>query len=585
MMWIFAADTILPSVKIRPIIVLGQYEGLSVEGGEGKEGLLRALGKVGITPVTRGTPITSDINLLGFKGKMVAVSIDGERFSNACPNRMDVPIVRINPLEVDRIIVYPYATLSSLLGGEIKALRKIPSSNTNVLGYANLNMISSTGGEIGLGFEDLNQGVYGRFSRLTTYKNGEGKTFSELYGYQDTVKFAQTYYEGGFLGKFNEFLYNANIWLFKDVLFPFLMMDERDSRTYAFGISWKGNRMYINSTYHTMDNGLRKDMMYMRSDAKRIRTGLSGKIYDLYYDQWRVENVTRMGSMETKQIPVPNYRLLGISSGKTFIFADLSMFSKVGFEYAWTDSAKARVFVPFAFRLSFDASHSNVFFEVSSSSPDPRELFFKLKGMHKTFLGNYSLKQPIKFSVTLDRRQELLGFFTINIYIFSHLVKDYVEIVGKENMEKIVTFENTDALIMGYFLGISSDYLSLVSSYTFGKNLKIDDYLSEIPPLSLSLTLLTPSLYHTKFFVRFNYNDAQIRVSKLANETPVTSSRTLDAGIKINIKNLKAEVSIINILNANYYNYLSYLRDPFSSGVKVYEAGRTLNFSLSSSLR
>ncbi len=581
-------------------MVLGQYEGLKVDGEEGKTGMVRALSRVGITPITRGTPIASDISLFGFKGQTIAVSVDGEKFSDACPNRMDVPIVRLNPMEVDRIAVYPQATVGSLLGGEIKAFRRTPSSDLNLLGFLNLNALSSTGGEAGLGFEGFNQGAYARYSRLTAYKNGEGRTFNELYGYQDTVKFAQTYYEGGFMGKFNEFSYNANVWLFKDVLFPYLMMDERESKIYAFGLTWKGNRLYANLTDHIMDNGLRKTKMYMRSDAKRIRAGLTGEIYDLYYDHWNIENIMRMGSMESKQIPMPNYRMFGTTLGKSLPLGNLSLFSKLGIEYALTDSAKAMVFVPFALRLSLDVNYSlegllpfapvpkysKISFEISSSSPDPKEVFFKFGGMHKKFLGNYSLKQPIKFSLTFERSCNFLGSAVINMYLFSHLVKDYVELSGRtDGMTKIVTFENTDALLLGYLFGFSSEYIILNSSYTFGKNLKANDYLSEIPPLSLSLTLQTPTFYYTKAFLRFNYNDAQTRVSRTANETPVTSFRTFDAGIRFNFGNLNAEISVNNLLNENYYTYLSYRRDPFASGVRVYESGRTLNFSLSSSLR
>jgi len=378
------------------------------------------------------------------------------------------------------------------------------------------------------------------------------------------------------MGKFNEFSYNANVWLFRDVLLPYLMMDERENKTYAFGLSWKGNRLYANLTDHIMDNGLRNTMMYMRNNAKRIRAGFTGEIYDLYYDHWNV-------SMEHRQIPMPNYRMFGATLGKSLPLGNLSLFSKLGVEYALTDSAKARVFVPFALRLTL---YSKISFEISSSSPDPKEVFFRFDVMHGNFLGNYSLKQPIKFSLTFERSSNFLGSSVINMYLFSHFVKDYVEILGKkEGMTRIVTFENTDALLLGYLFGISSEYLILNSSYTFGKNLKANDYLSEIPPLSLSLTLQTPTFYYTKAFLRFNYNDAQTRVSRTANETPVTSYRTFDAGIRFNFGNLKAEVSVNNLLNENYCTYMSYSRDPFASGVRVYEPGRTLNFSLSSSLR
>jgi len=69
MVWILVADTLLPTVRIRPIVVLGQYEGLKVEGEEGKMGMVRALSRVGITPITRGAPIASDISSSGLRVK------------------------------------------------------------------------------------------------------------------------------------------------------------------------------------------------------------------------------------------------------------------------------------------------------------------------------------------------------------------------------------------------------------------------------------------------------------------------------------------------------------------------------------
>ena len=195
------------------------------------------------------------------------------------------------------------------------------------------------------------------------------------------------------MGKFNEFSYNANVWLFKDVLLPYLMMDERENKTYAFGLSWKGNRLYANL------------MMYMRSNAKRIRAGFNGEIYNLYYDHWNI-------SMEHKQIPMPNYRMFGATLGKSLPLGNLFLFSKFGIEYALTDSAKARVFVPFALRLTL---YSKISFEISSSSPDPKEVFFRFYGMHGNFLGNYSLKQPIRFSLTFERSGNFLGSSVIKI--------------------------------------------------------------------------------------------------------------------------------------------------------------------------
>ncbi len=572
MMWIIAVDTIMPVFRMKPIVVMGESGRLSIEGKVGKDGTIEALKNLGITPITRGSFITSDINLFGFKGKDINISVDGERFSNACPNRMDVPLIRINPLEVKKVIVYPTSTLGSALGGEIRVIRRKPLEKPSLIGYLGLNTLSSTGGEVSTAFEGYNQGLYLRFSRLNTYKDGEGRNFQQLYGYKDDVKFAHTFYEGGLTGSLRGLSYNVGVWYYKDVLFPYLMMDERESKTLSVGLSFNGNKLYANFTDHTMDNGLRNAMMYMLTNAKRYKLGIVGQNYDIYYDGWTAENkmYTQMHMhMDTmKQMVMPNFSSYNALFGHQFNTGYINLYAKLGLQYFKTDVNKGRVFIPFALRPSY----SILSFEISSSAPDPKELYFS----GHSFLGNPDLKQPIKFSLYLNPSYEF-----INLLLFSHIVKDYVEVVGKvSDGKKITTFENTDALLVGFNMIIATNYIDITSNYTYGKNLRINDYLSEMPPLSVSIKLKTPEFLKSKGFIKFNYNGAQTKVSKSINESPTTSWKTVDLGYEIGINNFSISLVLENILNETYYTHLSYYRNPFMSGVRVYEPGRMLKISI-----
>jgi iron complex outermembrane receptor protein len=61
--------------------------------------------------------------------------------------------------------------------------------------------------------------------------------------------------------------------------------------------------------------------------------------------------------------------------------------------------------------------------------------------------------------------------------------------------------------------------------------------------------------------------------------TPGYGIANLRAGA--NFKRMTLRVGLNNIFGRNYYEHLSYQRDPFRSGVRVYEPGRNLfvNFS------
>ena len=57
-------------------------------------------------------------------------------------------------------------------------------------------------------------------------------------------------------------------------------------------------------------------------------------------------------------------------------------------------------------------------------------------------------------------------------------------------------------------------------------------------------------------------------------ETPTAGYATTDLKTGFKYKDLSVIGGVSNLFDIQYYNYLSYLRDPFASGVKVPENGR-----------
>jgi iron complex outermembrane receptor protein len=77
------------------------------------------------------------------------------------------------------------------------------------------------------------------------------------------------------------------------------------------------------------------------------------------------------------------------------------------------------------------------------------------------------------------------------------------------------------------------------------------------------------------FEVTENFAARQDRVDSSLNEeeTPGWMTTDLRAGLKYGVVSLYAGVE--NLLDKQYFSHLSYLRDPFASGEKVPENGRT----------
>jgi iron complex outermembrane recepter protein len=252
-------------------------------------------------------------------------------------------------------------------------------------------------------------------------------------------------------------------------------------------------------------------------------------------------------------------------------------------------------------RLSFKAPHG---IQVSAGVgtavrvPDARERYFALKRMGSDWVGNPGLKpsRNTGFDGQISfRRQRLL--MESNFYL-NH-IDDYVSVIpqSKENMvagimnSKARSYQNITARMMGGEFLISylfARQLFMSSDLSYVKGTRDADpakgvfgtYLAEMPPMRSRTTFR----YDTgKMFAEVEaiFSGAQRDVDASLGELETAGYGIANLKGGINFKGATIKLGLDNIFGRRYYEHLSYQRDPFRSGSRVYEPGRNVFVNLS----
>ena len=101
-----------------------------------------------------------------------------------------------------------------------------------------------------------------------------------------------------------------------------------------------------------------------------------------------------------------------------------------------------------------------------------------------------------------------------------------------------------------------------------------------MPPLSGSVSLRYDNgEYFTEVIERFAAKQDRVDTSLNEDETAGWGVTDIKAGT--NWKNWELIAGINNLFDKNYFNHLSYQRDPFRSGEKVPEIGQFFYMNLS----
>ena len=68
-----------------------------------KDNLNSVLSLGGFSVIRKGVFLAQDVYADGLKRGDYTIVVDGERYHNACPMRMDAPLSRINPIEIKSV--------------------------------------------------------------------------------------------------------------------------------------------------------------------------------------------------------------------------------------------------------------------------------------------------------------------------------------------------------------------------------------------------------------------------------------------------------------------------------------------------
>jgi iron complex outermembrane recepter protein len=567
---------------------------------------LSVFGQGGFSLITKGIPFASDLYADGHKRGEISVVIDGERYPNACPNRMDPPAARVNPLEMGSVdLAKTSSGLHSGIGGAVSFHRASPEESLRLKGGLSGSVLSGSSADAAFSVDSHRFRFAARVVGGEGHTDARGRSFADLYSY--TQDPAYSLKEFSLHGERGEWQTGASLSFTSDVPFPYLHMDERTNTLWNLFLSYHGNKVYVNRTHHTMDNGLRSSPMSMSTDARNLTVGLTGRFYDVYYRNWDADNEMSMraspGGMPMRNHIVPDIGRFAaavrhsvspaagvVVSGKVgFIHDRLGDEDRLAFYRSVHPSAQSRVT-----RASLNAAVSisrplpergavGFLAEFASDAPQPEDLFVSLKRMapmgqrRPWWSGNPSLAGPKRGTV-----RGRLSALPATFEVYGTRAWDYVAVrpVSVDG-QPYKTYENVSATIMGFQAKAEWRLLSANAHFTRAQNISDGVPMAETPPLTFEAVARSPRYRKVQASLSLTRASSQSRVDGKVDEEGTPSWTRLDARVTYAGPQYHVTLEIANLTNTLYYQHLSYLRDPFSSGNKVYEPGRTARLSVS----
>jgi iron complex outermembrane receptor protein len=555
-------------------IYVGQYFSNST-----KDNLANLFNQNGFALIRKGTFFAQDIYVDGFKRGDINVLIDGERFHHACPNRMDPPLMRINPLEMETVdFVKTSSIIQSGFAGAINFHRTVPQEPILIKAAFSGSSGSTESADVSSLIEGKSHRLTLRYSYGKPFETADGATFRDLYGYKENYSYSLV--EGSFQGKINQFRYGGGYSYTENVSFPYLLMDEVYNKALNTFLSLDKHKIYFNYTDHLMDNSLRESQMRMETKAYNFTSGLVGEFYEVYYRYWNANNYieTPMDLIENQLMP--KVGSISAKVQRTFEIGAFTIIPKLGAQYnsLGDDSnndlykllyPKAKVnrwFISFGTLLSYFRSIGNHWYmgnslELNTLAPETEYLYVAVKKpMGKPiWMGNPDLNQPLRSTYRIN----LNYLNTVQIEFSGSYVWNYVYLTNKQyNDVKYLTYENIDALLFGVNFSTDWKYFDLKFSYTWAENQNTKTPLSEILPVRIESTIKLPDFHGISALLRGTYHSKQDRIDDYLNETSSASWYKFDLAYEL------------------YTQHLSYLRNPFASGNKVYEPGRLVRLSI-----
>lgn len=562
----------------------------------------KVLNNFGFNLIRKGTFFAQDIYSDGFKRDNINVIIDGERYHSACPNRMDSPLTRVNPSDINIVEFSKSATDNNAsIGGKVEFSRIKPSPISYALIEASGISAGNNAIDLSGDFNMKNNKVSVRYSDGLPYLDGEGRSFKDLYGYKEDFNYSL--FEAAYFGKKNDFEWRASIVYNTDIQFPYLQMDEVENSLASGFVSYKGNKLYFNFTDHLMNNTLRQSTMFMESAAKNATVGLNGNFFDLFFRNWDVTNemqATMMGTemlITQKNDMIPNLMEFGANLNHSLDLDFIRLSGKAGlnyqktadvndayFENVYASHSSDRLFVIAALSAGREYLATKDFsiganFDFALDVPSSEQLFIKVQRMMNkpNWLGNSTLDQPFRSGVRMN-----LNYHNFSLEGFANHIYNFVDLNAiKLNTATYQSYYNTTALLAGFNFAFKSNYFDFETIYNWGENIDTKEPLAEIRPLAIIARIKYSPIENLNLALIHNYENAQKRVASSLKEFQTPTWNRIDFASSYSIKSLRMYLEIENLFGHTYYRHLSFARNPFSAGIPVMESGRLFRLSFS----
>ncbi len=336
---------------------------------------------------------------------------------------------------------------------------------------------------------------------------------------------------------------------------------------------------------------------------------------EAYHRQW--DGTTQMsGSSYAPQYSIPDVRTdsFGLYSEYTRSLTEklkLSLGGRLDTLTTAAEDAKANTNLFYAYNSTRLTSKTNNFasgnarlsyrsgigLEVSGGVghtvrvPDARERYFALKRMGTDWVGNPNLEPShntgFDGGVSFRHRGVM-----IESSLYLDYVRDYISVIPQTRVNmvsgvmntKARSYQNVNARLYGgeflisYLLTrrlfVSSDFSYVRGTRNIASELGVvTPDLSEIPPMRSRASMRYDA---GKFFGEAEclFEGAQTHVDTLLGEQTTAGYGIANLRGGVNIRKLSIKLSLNNILGRQYYEHLSYQRDPFRSGARVFEPGR-----------
>ena len=339
--------------------------------------------------------------------------------------------------------------------------------------------------------------------------------------------------------------------------------------------------------------------------------------FEAFHRFWEtIGQMAMMGSYTT------SYALPGTTSDVAGLYADwkhplsakLSLVAGARFDWAsgGADPAKANTDLYYAYNGTRSTSYADAFpsgsvrlvFQPSDGTEisgglgskvrvaEPSELYYALKRTGSDWVGNPALSSSRNTGLDVALSVRRSGIYA-GASLFANRVSDFVTLHDQAlvNMTPGVmntsarSYANVDATLLGGEMNAVATltdriFLSGDVSYVRGSQdaqpaLGITSTnLAEMPPLRGRLGLR----YDTgRFWAEAEgvFSAAQTRVDTDLEETPTAGWGIANLRLGANVAGLTLTAGVANVFDRLYYESLSYQRDPYRSGIRVPEPGRT----------